>query len=90
MLWSGRLDERPRRLGATQFKRNSDDFQSERMEFCAQRLPPGQVIAASSVRSPGSQHHLLSPQRRKTKLSTIEVGQHQFRRLCGRQRSSGN
>jgi len=37
------LDERARRSGAAGVKRDRDDREVEVLEFCVQRLPPGQV-----------------------------------------------
>jgi len=34
---------------------NRDDRDAERLEFCVERLPPGQAVAAASITGPGDQ-----------------------------------
>lgn len=48
------------------------------MEFPAQRLPPGQVECAASIRGPRDDDDLLAAQRRQAELVAVDVIEDQF------------
>jgi hypothetical protein len=73
------LDERPRGFGTAQLQRDSDDLDTQGVQFIVQCLPPGQVEAAASIRRPGDQHHLLATQRGQAELVALDVVEHELR-----------
>ena len=66
VLRASRLDKRSGRLRAAQLQRDGDDLGAPGVQLCTQRLPPGQVEATASIRSPGDEDDLLASQRRQT------------------------
>jgi hypothetical protein len=79
----GRVDQRwVRGLGAlvegagsadVAVQRDGDDGQPGGLELSVERLPPGQVEATASPRSPREQHHLPAPQGGDLEGVAVEV-----------------
>ena len=61
-------------------ERNRHDGQPLRLEFCVQRLPPGQARAAASIAGPGDEQHLAAVQRRQPERFAVAVDQRRGRR----------
>jgi hypothetical protein len=60
---------------------DGDHLQAERVEFCAQGLPHGQVKAAPSPGGPGHEQYLLPAQGLQREGVSVEIRQHQIGRL---------
>jgi hypothetical protein len=68
-----RLGERPGRFDIG-VEGHGDDRQSFRRELFVECLPPGQVKSAASIRCPGDEHHLSTPESGEVELVASEVG----------------
>ncbi len=79
VLRSRGLDVGPRGVRPAELERDGDDLDALGMQLCAQYLPPGQIVSAPSIGSPGDEHHLLTSQRGEPERRTVDVIEHELR-----------
>jgi len=88
VMGMSRLDERAGGVGVD-IEADGDDLKSFGVQLRAQRLPPGQVEAASSPGCPRDQYDLLASETREAEGFAFGVGELELRRDRGREDATG-
>ena len=75
------LDERPRSLCSGVLERDSDELEATASVSLMKLLPPGQLLATPSPRSPEEQEDTLAAQRNEVEYTRIEARECSRRKL---------